>query len=84
VGKRQESKTHPKVGAERVLAEKVKTMPENQPDTRTPKTLFAQWRKLQDVKNSLVKAGAINGDATPQQVIEGLRKSLPVEVFAEK
>jgi len=53
-------------------------------DKRTTKVLFAQWRKLQDVKGSLIKAGILNADATPQQVIAALRATLPADVFAEK
>lgn len=50
-------------------------------DNRTAKDLFAQWRKIDEVKRQLVKAGKINGDATPEQVIAKLRETIPVETF---
>jgi hypothetical protein len=51
-------------------------------DTRSVKQLLTEWRKLEEVRRSLTRHGLLNGDATPQDVINALRKAIPPHVFA--
>lgn len=50
-------------------------------DKRTTKEVMRQYDRLRLVKGQLVKNGALNGDATPQQVLEELRKQIPPGLF---
>lgn len=58
------------------------TAPES--DTRTPSQLFRQYEKIEQVKRSLVKAGLLTGDATPQTVIAKLREVVTPDLFPPK
>jgi hypothetical protein len=51
-------------------------------DATTPTTaqLLRAWERLNTVKNQLVKAGALSGDATPTQVLDALRKLVPADL----
>lgn len=53
-------------------------------DARTPRELMTQWRKLTELKRSLVRDGLANGDATPSQVIDVIRNAIPVDLFEAK
>lgn len=52
-------------------------------DTRSAKELLTQWRKLKEVRQSLVRQGLVDGDATPAEVLAALRKMIPPDVFAD-
>lgn len=56
-------------------------MAENTNDTRSVKTVLAQWRKLEEIRRQLTKAGKLSADAAPTDVIEKLRECLPPSVF---
>lgn len=45
-------------------------------DTRTDAELLRQWERLSKVKNQLIKAGMLNGDATAADVMAALRAAL--------
>jgi len=50
-------------------------------DTRSTQQVFTQWRKLQEIKRTMVKEGTLNGDASPAQVIAKLREQIPPDLF---
>jgi hypothetical protein len=50
-------------------------------DPRTTKELLTEWRKLDELRKSLVRQGLLDGDAPPAEVIATLRKVLPPDVF---
>jgi len=50
-------------------------------DTRTTKQLITQWRKLEEIRRSLVRTGVINGDATPADIVNALRTAIPFGTF---
>ena len=50
-------------------------------DTRSAAQLFKEWRKLEEVRRNLTKQGLLNGNATPDDVIDTLRKAIPPAVF---
>jgi hypothetical protein len=52
-------------------------------DTRSTKELLTQWRKLEELRRSLVRQGLVSGDAGPAEVLDALRKMIPPDVFAE-
>jgi len=52
-------------------------------DNRTANAVLREWEKLSKVRGQLVRAGLLNGDATPQDVIECLRKQIPADLFAK-
>jgi hypothetical protein len=57
-------------------------MGESTPDDRTNNDLLTEWRKLEEIRRSLTRQGAITGDATPAQVMEALRKLIPPTLFS--
>ena len=57
-------------------------MAENSQDKRNAATLIRQYELLNKIKRELVKSGQLNGDATPQQVIEKLRLVVPQELWS--
>lgn len=42
--------------------------------------LLRGWERISSIKNQLVKAGLLNGDATPAQVIAKLNEIVPEEL----
>jgi len=50
-------------------------------DERTAREVMRQWEKLAQVKRALVKDGALDGNATPQQVIDKIRALIPADLF---
>lgn len=50
-------------------------------DTRTNQELFTQWRKLEEIRRSLVRTGSLNGDASPDKIISTLRSIIPPDLF---
>lgn len=58
------------------------TTPGEKADNRTAAQLYRQWAVLQQTKKQLISAGLLNGDATPQQVLQTLREVLPVDMLA--
>lgn len=58
-------------------------MAEKSEDTRSTKTLLTQWRKLEEIRRSLVRNGLVNGDASPAEIVSALRKAIPTDVFTE-
>lgn len=50
-------------------------------DTRSMQQVITQWRKIQEVKRSFVKQGLLNGDATPQQILDTLRRQIPADLM---
>jgi len=50
-------------------------------DSRTNSELMRQWKKLQEVKRSLVKEGVVNGDATAAQVLTAVRQQIPTDLL---
>lgn len=50
-------------------------------DSRTTAELLTQWRKLSEIKRDLTKAGIINGDATPAEILTALRQTIPPNIF---
>lgn len=54
-----------------------------QVDTRSPRDVMRQWERLKTVKNELIKMGMANGNTSPAECLEILRKQLPPEVFGE-
>lgn len=53
-------------------------------DTRSTKTLLTQWRKLEEIRRSLVRNGLVSGDATPAKIVEALRKAIPPDTFGDE
>jgi hypothetical protein len=53
----------------------------NADDHRTNKEVMRQYDRLRITKAQLVKSGALNGDATPSQVIAELRRQIPPDLF---
>ncbi len=53
-------------------------------DTRTTKILLTQWRKLEEIRRSLVRNGLVAGDATPADIVAALRTAIPVNVFGNE
>lgn len=51
-------------------------------DTRTASQLLRQWQKLNQVRGQLVRAGSLNGDASLDDVLECLRKTIPADMFS--
>jgi len=43
--------------------------------------VMRQWEKLQQIQRALVKQGIVSGDATPQQVLDKLRTTIPADLF---
>lgn len=43
--------------------------------------LLRGWERLNTIKNQLVKAGLLNGDATPAMVLAKLKEILPTELL---
>jgi len=54
-------------------------MAETQNDGGTTK-LLRGWERLNTIKNQLVKAGLLNGDAKPAEVLAKLREIVPAEL----
>lgn len=52
-------------------------------DTRTTKQLITEWRKLEEIRRSLVRNGLINGDAKPADIVRALRTAIPPDTFAK-
>lgn len=52
-------------------------------DVRDANQLLKEWRKLQDVKRSLIKQGLLTDEATPAQVIDALRQTIPQDLFGK-
>lgn len=50
-------------------------------DKRTTKQLLTQWRKLEEIRRSLVRNGLVNGDASPADIVNALRKAIPPGTF---
>jgi len=52
-------------------------------DTVQPSTtkLLRAWERIATIKNQLVKAGILNGDATPAQVLAKLKEVVPTELL---
>lgn len=50
-------------------------------DTRTPKQLMTQWRKIAEIKRGLVRDGLADGNATPADLLEKIRQAIPKELF---
>lgn len=50
-------------------------------DTRSTAQVMTQWRKLMEVKRQLIKQGLLNGDATPQQIVDTIRRQVPVDLM---
>lgn len=57
-------------------------MPTEQHDKRNAATLIRQYELIQKIKRELVKAGQLNGNATPGDIIEKLRLVVPQELWA--
>jgi hypothetical protein len=53
----------------------------NADDHRTNKEVMRQYDRLRITKAQLVKSGALNGNATPSQVISELRRQIPPDLF---
>lgn len=51
-------------------------------DERAAGTLLRQWERINSVRSQMVKAGLIDGDATPAQVLARLREILPIDVMS--
>jgi hypothetical protein len=51
-------------------------------DKRTVSQLLRQFDRLEAAKTRLVKAGLLNGDATPQMVVAKLRDIIPADLIA--
>lgn len=50
-------------------------------DERTAREVMRQWEKLQQVKRALVKEGVVDGNASPQQVLDKIRNLIPADLF---
>ncbi|MFZ1057871.1 MAG: hypothetical protein WAP47_01625 [Candidatus Rokuibacteriota bacterium] len=50
--------------------------------TTTPSasSVLRGWERLNTIKNQLVKAGLLNGDAKPSDVLAKLREIIPAEI----
>ena len=55
-------------------------MPEVSDSTSTTK-LLRGWERINTIKNQLVRAGLLNGDATPAMVPAKLPEAVPAEVI---
>lgn len=51
-------------------------------DSRTTKQVMAQWRKLQELKRSLVRDGLADGDTKPADLLKKVREAIPSDLFA--
>jgi len=51
------------------------------PEQISTTSLLRGWERLNTIKNQLVKAGLINGDATPALVLAKLKEVVPPEVI---
>jgi hypothetical protein len=51
------------------------------PEQVSTTSLLRGWERLNTIKNQLVKAGLLNGDATPALVLQKLREVVPAEVI---
>lgn len=58
-------------------------MTEKIDDTRTTKQLITEWRKLEEIRRSLVRNGLISGDAKPADIVSALRKAIPAGTFTK-
>lgn len=56
-------------------------MPAEPKDERTAAQLYRQWAVFRETKRQLVAAGVLNDDATPQDVLDAIRKLLPADSF---
>lgn len=52
-----------------------------QDDTRTPEELMRQWEKLNQIRRQLVTQGVISTNASVNDVIPALRKTIPQDLF---
>lgn len=50
-------------------------------DDRPPLLLLRQFDKITTVRKSLVKMGAVEANATPEEVIAALRRYMPTHLF---
>lgn len=44
-------------------------------------SLLRGWERINTIKNQLVKAGLLNGDATPAMVLAKLKEVVPAELI---
>jgi hypothetical protein len=51
------------------------------PAATSTTSLLRGWERINTIKNQLVKAGLLNGDATPADVLTKLREVVPAEVI---
>lgn len=51
-------------------------------DKRTVSILIRQWEKLAKIKRDLIKQGLIKEEASPREVLEAIRKQLPLDLYA--
>lgn len=52
-----------------------------QTDTRTVSQVLRQFDRIEVAKAKLVKQGLINGDASPEQVVQKLREVIPADLL---
>lgn len=50
-------------------------------DKRSNREVMRQYDRLRLIKSQLVKAGALNGDATPAMVLAELRSQIPSDLL---
>jgi hypothetical protein len=62
-----------------LLTAKGRKMPT--PEQTSTTSLLRGWERINTIKNQLVKAGLLNGDATPAMVLAKLREVVPAEVI---
>jgi hypothetical protein len=53
-------------------------------DTRTPADLIRQHERISKVRRDLIKQGLVNGDATPQDIMETIARTIPPSMFPKR
>lgn len=51
-------------------------------DPRNARQVMRDYERFQAMKARLVRDGLVNDDATPQQVIDAMRRLVPADIFA--
>lgn len=53
----------------------------NKADRRTNAQVLRDYIRLRELRAKMVRDGLVNGDATPQQMIDELRKLIPHDLL---
>lgn len=67
------------LGAKLILTQEELTMAVE--DRRTPAELLRQHDRIAKVRRDLIKQGLISGEATPQDVMDAIRRTIPPDML---